>query len=116
MPFKDKQAAKDYHSARYQANKQEYVERKVKVQKRNQDFLVEYLNSNPCVDCGESDIRCLEFDHLDRADKVISISEAVHSGHSIKKIQEEIAKCKVRCANCHKKITCEQFNWYKQGR
>lgn len=56
--------------------------------------------SGGCVDCGKSDIRVLEFDHV-RGDKVDSITSMVRRGLSVEVLVEEIAKCEVRCANCH---------------
>jgi len=56
--------------------------------------------SNGCVDCGMSDIRVLEFDHV-RGSKVRSIGELVRRGASESALRAEIAKCDVRCRNCH---------------
>lgn len=70
----------------------------------------EYLKEHPCVDCGESDPIVLEFDHRDNVVKVANISAMIkHYGWA--KIEEEIAKCDVRCANCHRRRTAKQFNW-----
>jgi hypothetical protein len=30
-------------------------------------------------------------------------------------IEAEIAKCDVRCANCHRRRTCERAGWWRQG-
>jgi hypothetical protein len=37
----------------------------------------------------------------------------IQSGYSIAKIKEEIEKCEVRCANCHRKVTAQRGNWYR---
>lgn len=52
-----------------------------------------------CVDCGNTDIRVLEFDHV-RGVKVANVSRMVLDA-SLDKIMAEIAKCEVRCRNCH---------------
>lgn len=56
--------------------------------------------SGGCVDCGNQDIRVLEFDHV-RGEKVRSISELVRRGAGVATLREELDKCEVRCRNCH---------------
>lgn len=75
-------------------------------------FLVEYLLFHPCVDCGHDDIRVLEFDHV-RGKKLANISRMVFQ-KSLEKVKQEIAKCEVRCANCHRIQTAIRSNNYKQ--
>jgi hypothetical protein len=69
-------------------------------------FITTYLKTNPCVDCGETDPIILEFDHL--KDKDFNISDAARKGVSMKKLKDEIDKCEVRCANCHRRKTYER--------
>ena len=80
-------------------------------------FLAEFYSSHPCVDCGETDILVLEFDHV--TGKTFGLNEAIRDVVSLKKIKEEITKGEVRCANCHRRITSEHQNswrWrYKHG-
>src|SRR5438093_6143888 len=68
--------------------------------------IIDYLRRHPCVDCGETDIVVLEFDHL--ADKVAEISVYAGGGRSWARVKAEIDKCEVRCANCHRKKTRER--------
>ena len=70
-------------------------------------LLLVYLRSHPCVDCGETDIRVLQFDHIDPATKTGNISRLVRSG-SWARVLIEIAKCEVRCGNCHRRRTLQQ--------
>jgi thymidine kinase len=79
--------------------------------KRNRDFVREYLVSHPCVDCGESRWRVLEFDHI-RGAKYADIAWMIVQTRSLENIAKEIAKCEVRCANCHRLRTAKQFGWY----
>ena len=79
---------------------------------RNRTFIIEYLAEHPCVDCGERDIAVLEFDHV-RGQKRGNISEIVSAGWSLDYLQCEIAKCVVRCSNCHRRKTVRQFAWFK---
>lgn len=74
-------------------------------------YVIQYLSQKSCVDCNESDMVVLEFDH--KENKYKSISEMVKNGTAIKKIKYEIEKCEVRCANCHRRKTAIQFNYYR---
>ncbi len=65
-------------------------------------LLLEYFATHPCADCGESDPVVLEFDHL--RDKSFEIATALVD-RSWDRILEEIAKCEVVCANCHRRRT-----------
>jgi len=64
---------------------------------RKREWVDNYLRAHPCVDCGESDIVVLQFDHRDPAEK----EGAVLHMTSIKRMESEVAKCDVRCAHCH---------------
>ena len=70
-------------------------------------FVVEWFSTHPCVDCGNSDIRVLEFDHL--SDKLKGVGWLLHAGYSVAAIKREIEKCEVRCKNCHVIKTYERM-------
>lgn len=67
-------------------------------------YVTNYLNSHPCIDCGEKDIEVLEFDHV-KGVKRKAISNLIMQSYSIETLIIEIDKCEVRCANCHRRIT-----------
>lgn len=71
----------------------------------------EYLLGHPCVDCGECDPGVLDFDHL--RDKKANISTLVQSGIRWESLAQEIAKCEVRCANCHRRRTATRGRYYR---
>lgn len=75
-----------------------------------------YLQNHPCVDCGEDDIRVLEFDHIDPSQKEFTISRGVADGRGLKSIKAEVEKCEVRCANCHRIRTMENEHFRPEGR
>ena len=57
-----------------------------------------------CVDCGISDPRVLEFDHV-TGTKLRDVCHAALS--SVEFAKAEAAKCELRCANCHRIKTVE---------
>lgn len=68
----------------------------------NKMFIKTHLESHPCVDCGESDIRCLDFDHVN-GKKKYSIGNMRNNVFSLNTIKTEMDKCEIRCSNCHRK-------------
>ena len=76
---------------------------------RNRNYVNDFLKNKSCVDCGNSDIRVLEFDHV-RGIKKGHVSHAVKDAWSLKRLQEEIDKCEIRCCNCHRIVTIERRN------
>jgi hypothetical protein len=56
-----------------------------------------------CIRCGESHPACIVFHHADAKVKELTISDAVRRGCSRARIEREIEKCEVLCANCHAK-------------
>ena len=74
--------------------------------------LVTYLSEHPCVDCGEQDLLVLDFDHRDPATKRLAIGSLLRYARW-SPLEAEIAKCDVRCANCHRRRTARQFGLAK---
>jgi hypothetical protein len=61
-----------------------------------------------CIDCGYNEHAiALDFDHIGR-DKSFNIGQASNRGFTDQTILDEIAKCVVRCANCHRVKTKER--------
>ena len=69
--------------------------------------LVAYLQQHPCVDCGESDPLVLDFDHV-RGKKSMEVTVMVGDKGGWAAVEKEIAKCAVRCANCHRRKTAKE--------
>ena len=107
MPFKDTEAKRAYQ-AEWQRNKRAEnpgVQSKLNRQ-HLQEWLARYKVEQGCVDCGYNEHPdALEFDHV-RGEKVANVANLVNRG--MPAILEEIAKCEVRCANCHAIITAER--------
>ena len=82
---------------------------------RARKHLWEYKTKHPCVDCGETDPIVLEFDHIDASTKKFNIGN-IPQNFSRERLDEEIAKCKIRCCNCHKRRTFVQLNHHDYGK
>ena len=77
-------------------------------EEENKKYVIEYLTENPCVDCGESDLDVLEFDHIEMGNsKGNRVCELMRG--SRKRLIEEINKCEVRFGNCHNRRTRKQM-------
>ena len=93
------------HRVRVKANKQKHIT-------QNRQCAVEYLLVHPC-ECGETDVVVLDFDHIDPSIKIDDVSRMINHGVAWSVIRQEIAKCAVRCANCHRRKTAEQFGHFR---
>jgi hypothetical protein len=61
------------------------------------------LASQPCADCGLSDLVVMEFDHV--RGKRDLVTRLATQGHRHEAVAAEIARCDVVCANCHRRRT-----------
>lgn len=98
-------------SDNYQSNKTTHrkrvKDRNKRVTSELRAIALKYLLTG-CVDCEEHDIVVLDFDHTDPKMKSSNISVLLRRAGSEQKFIEEIEKCQVRCANCHRKRTEKQ--------
>ena len=72
-------------------------------------FIFEYYKSHPCVDCGETDPVVLDFDHVGK--KTYTVANILKY-RRWQIVLDEIAKCQVRCSNCHRRKTAKDYGWY----
>ena len=104
-----------YVRSHYEKNRQYYLQkafkRNQKIRDEIRNYVWEYLNTHACVDCGEKDPIVLEFDHL--SDKIAAVSE-MHRNYTLEKVKNEIEKCQIRCANCHRRKTARERGWNKK--
>jgi hypothetical protein len=94
-------------------NKKYYEKNRTAVLARNQlrkerlrAHIWELKAAGHCSDCDNTDPRVLDFDHV-RGVKQFDISLAVRNGYAWKVVAEELEKCDLRCANCHRIRTYE---------
>ncbi len=103
MPYKNRTRQKQFQRDHYQANKPKFMARGTRRAKVIRDYVVNYKKNHPCIDCGEDDWIVLEFDHRPGTVKRFTISSTRFL--TMKTMVLEIAKCDVRCANCHRRVT-----------
>lgn len=84
----------------------DHTPREVRI-RDNQDRIFAYLDDKECVDCRETRSNVLQFDHV-RGVKKANVTDLVSGGYGWETILKEIAKCDIRCANCHILRTAKQ--------
>ena len=108
---KCKECAKKDGKDAYQRTPQRTLQGVYERRQRNRQFIWNYYSAHPCVDCGEDDPVVLELDHVS-GKKLAGVSQLVHNTRSLKVIEDEIAKCEVVCANCHRRRTAATQGWF----
>ena len=92
---------------RYKNNPKEYAYYRIAYTQKRMLIarsIIHTLKSNGCAICGYN--KCdsaLEFHHVKPEDKKLTITQAIW-GNSNKIAVEELNKCILLCANCHKEI------------
>lgn len=77
--------------------------------KRVTDAIFAALIGKSCVDCGESDLLVLQFDHRDPKEKKCDISKC----STVTSVLRELPKCDIVCANCHTRRTQRMFGSWR---
>lgn len=105
MPYKDPVKLKEYHKKRsaqwYQKNKELTKERGKQVKKLAKQEWIDFKATLSCVQCGQTHPATFDFHHVNPKNKVKSVNEWVQN-RNYKQAYEEIKKCIVLCANCHR--------------
>lgn len=115
LQYHCRECSRKYVRTHYRNNREYYLKKANKrnnmIRKKIREYIINYLNSHSCVDCGEQDPNVLEFDHI--GNKNFSISNTGRD-KTLETVQIEIAKCEVRCANCHRRKTALKAGWDKR--
>lgn len=100
-----KECNKSYHKEHYQQNKQDYINKAKVTQKKLISKIDEIKRTTPCSDCHKLfNPWQMDFDH--RENKEFGICKALRrQGIGWKRLQKEIVKCDLVCANCHRNRT-----------
>lgn len=95
-----------YHLS--EGQKEKTASRKVKYRTIIHKFIQNYKETNPCTDCGDCfPYYVMDFDHI--GDKEFAISRFHNLTNSFEKVKEEMAKCELVCANCHRVRTFKRI-------
>lgn len=95
---------KSKYQHRYYLKNKKYFKDKCRGQKKElRSFIQSLKKEKPCIDCGiVYPHYIMDYDH--KYDKKYNVSRMVTCG-SKEKILEEISKCDLVCANCHRERT-----------
>ena len=103
MPFKDLNKRRVYRREWYARNKISEKKHVYKRKKEIKKWFEAYKNGLKCTFCGEDHPSTIDFHHRRKEEKKLWINIMVHEGYSLKNIKQEIEKCEILCANCHRK-------------
>ena len=80
-----------------------YIKQQERALKRKMDLIT--YKGGKCEICGyDKNIAALDFHHINPDDKSFQLDARHLSNTNIEKIKEEVDKCILVCANCHREI------------
>jgi hypothetical protein len=91
--------------ARYWVTHHDAILLRNREQGKTRRAFVDSLKASGCVDCGNMNLTVLHLDHT--RDKVAGLGYMTRYA-SFKTLEQEAAKCEVRCSNCHMIKTAER--------
>lgn len=92
---------REYRKIHYEKNKKKYIDKAVTYKRKVSDWFKEFKKELSCKGCGDDRHWVLDFHHKDPNEKENMVSTLVNKGSKIK-LLEEIEKCDILCANCHR--------------
>ena len=109
LQSKCKECQRAYHRLYYQLNKSRFIAKNRRNKNRQRKRLRTILwdvKQVPCQDCGGLyHPWVMELDHRDGSTKTAAVANLVSTGCTDARLLEEIEKCDVVCANCHRMRT-----------
>jgi len=89
------------------------IQRQLETDRLKKLIVQRYLQLHNCIDCGCTDWKLLENDHINN-DKLCTSSgksyRTITKLPSCEKVAQELYKCEVVCVACHRKRTHSRFN------
>lgn len=83
-----------------------YMKRK---RKEYKDKYAQIKGDRGCLFCPEDNPKCLDWHHKDKSTKIESVAVLIANKVPEKVIENEIEKCVVLCANCHRKLHVSSY-------
>lgn len=106
MPYKDKAKQLESQRAHYRRNPKARQALNKKRKNEISQMVRDLKHMKPCVDCGVSyPYYIMDYDHLPGEDKKLEVSNIYRRMWGDERIMEEISKCELVCANCHRERT-----------
>ena len=84
-----------------------YHQTKKKLHKKYKQWILEKKGETGCQKCGFKDVRALEFHHTAN-NKEFGIADQGYFNYGFERLEKEINKCMVLCANCHRILHVEK--------
>lgn len=100
--IKDLEKRRQSQRDHYYRNKEQYLKRNRERKKRLKKEWLEFKKSLSCEMCGEDHISTFDFHHIEKHPDNRAVNRLV-SDYNFKEAYQEIKKCMVLCANCHRK-------------
>jgi hypothetical protein len=105
MPYKDPKVKKAKHA---EYSREHYLKNQADTRQRTKDIKAKekakwylFKSTLKCTHCGFGHVATMDFHHEDPSTKEGSVHQFISNGQ-FAKAYEEIKKCIVLCANCHR--------------
>lgn len=101
-----------YFRARGARHREQAAASRKERRRRAVERLLDVLRSTACADCGEDEILVLEFDHH-LGEKEANIANLLAAAARFERLERELARCEVVCANCHRRRTARRAGTFR---
>jgi len=101
MPAKDKTKRNATNRAGYERNKEHRQKKNRESKAAGKERWRAFKSTLSCVQCGQNHPATLDFHHIERHPDNRKVNKLL-TNKAFKQAAEEIKKCLVLCANCHR--------------
>lgn len=119
MPLVDQEARakyfKEYHKKWYAKNREKVIAQVNVLKARKRKEWQEFKATLACSKCGQAHPAIIDFHHIDRSHPKHSVNLLISHGRWAKAL-EEIKKCVVLCANCHRIVHWDEKQAAKRAK